>query len=184
VVGGLKLTTSEAVVPQRLAIHPLSLGPGARAALQARLALYDTGRTRVARGILRKVMGRYVSRDPGILRALDETRALAAQVAAALEAGDLDAVGGLMARQWECNRVLDPASSDPGLDALFEAMAPHVAGAKLTGAGGGGFMLAMLREGGLTAEACARRMGRLAQARLHELEINEEGLRVEVVDLA
>jgi fucokinase len=181
-VGGLKLTTSGPGLPQRLSIKRLALGPQARVALQERLVLYYTGRTRLARNILQRVMGRYISREPQALRALEEAKALAKRAAAALRAGDLDEVGRLMTRQWECNKVLDPGSSDPDLDSIFSALGPHIAGAKLTGAGGGGFLIAMRRQatGHSPTTALERCLARARAGSLHALEVNERGLHIEV----
>ena len=183
-VGGTKLTTSEPELPQRLSIERLGLSRRARVALRERLVLYYTGRTRLARNILQRVMGRYISRDPQVLRSLDEAKALAGRVAAALKAGDLDDVGRLMAGQWECNKALDPGSTNPDLDAMFDALGPHVAGAKLTGAGGGGFLVAMRRQAvdSPAATALERCLAHSGAGSLHALEVNERGLHIEVCD--
>jgi galactokinase/mevalonate kinase-like predicted kinase len=49
--------------------------------------------------------------------------------------------GGLLDRSWQLNKSLDPNSSNEKVEALFERISPHVYGAKLLGAGGGGFVL-------------------------------------------
>ncbi|MBM3476083.1 MAG: hypothetical protein FJX75_22670 [Armatimonadetes bacterium] len=147
VVGGVKLTTSPPGVPQQLQIEPLNLAPQVWEELAHRLVLVYTGRTRVAKNILQTVMGRYLSREPKTIAALREIHTLAHEVSHALRAGDLGTVGHLMSAQWECNKVLDPDSTNPEINALFEAVRPHVAGAKLTGAGGGGFMAVMTHRG-------------------------------------
>ena len=69
----------------------------------------------------------------------------------ALSVGNLDAVGMAMDACHEKLRLLGVSS--PSLEALVEAARPHALGAKLTGAGGGGCMVALTREPQRVAEA-------------------------------
>ena len=48
-----------------------------------------------------------------------------------------------MNQAWLLNKTLDPQTSYPALERLFRALAPHVYGVKLVGAGGGGFLMAI-----------------------------------------
>ncbi len=63
----------------------------------------------------------------------------------ALDREDKDAVGALMAENHQLLRSL--GVSHPRLEALLEVARPFVHGAKVTGAGGGGSVLALVREG-------------------------------------
>ena len=77
----------------------------------------------------------------GLFAGIAET---AAELAPALEAGDLPRVGELMSREWSYRRRLAEGISTPVLEKLLEAAAAHGAwGGKACGAGGGG-CLAML----------------------------------------
>ncbi|MBC7317506.1 MAG: GHMP kinase, partial [Chloroflexi bacterium] len=59
-----------------------------------------------------------------------------------LEAGRLDALGACMHRGWEFKRRLASAISSQAIDEMYEAARRAGAlGGKITGAGGGGFML-------------------------------------------
>jgi D-glycero-alpha-D-manno-heptose-7-phosphate kinase len=63
----------------------------------------------------------------------------AAELSAALEAGDLPRVGALMGREWSFRRRLAEGVSTPELERLLEAARSHGAwGGKACGAGGGG----------------------------------------------
>jgi D-glycero-alpha-D-manno-heptose-7-phosphate kinase len=65
----------------------------------------------------------------------------------ALEAGDLDAFGELMHRSWVQKRSLAPNITNDSINQLYElARAKGVIGGKITGAGGGGFLLLYCRE--------------------------------------
>ena len=46
-----------------------------------------------------------------------------------------------MDRAWELNKQLDPASTNDRVEALLQRIRLRVCGAKLLGAGGGGFLL-------------------------------------------
>lgn len=143
---GIKLTVSAPGIPQQLSIAPVALDAAVSAALDRRLLLIYTGRRRLAKGILRTIMGRYLANDQVVKHSLQEIQVLARAMLDALRAGDLDTVGQLMSRHWEINKQMDAGSTNPGIDALFMAMQPHVAGAKLAGAGGGGFIEAISRD--------------------------------------
>ena len=71
--------------------------------------------------------------------------------ATALSLGNLQAVGIAMN---ECHRLLQNLGvSDDDLDRMVEAALPSSLGAKLTGAGGGGCMIALTTEPLRTAQA-------------------------------
>ncbi len=76
-------------------------------------------------------------------RNLDRTAAIAREVAAALEAGDLATVGGLMDEQWALKLERTPAAITERIGELHAvATGPgRASGAVLGGAGGGGFLL-------------------------------------------
>ena len=69
----------------------------------------------------------------------------------AMSAGNLEAVGMAMDACHEKLRLLGVSS--PSLETLIEASRPHSFGAKLTGSGGGGCMIALARDPRRVAEA-------------------------------
>jgi fucokinase len=145
-VGGIKLSTTQPGLPQRPHIEPLPLRPEVVEDLRRRLVLINTGQRRLAKGILRAIMGRFMSRDPEVVQILCGIRQIAAAQRTALERGDLDEVGRLMAEHWEMNKRMDPGTSNPSIDDLFRTCAPYASGAKLAGAGGGGFVILIARD--------------------------------------
>jgi D-glycero-alpha-D-manno-heptose-7-phosphate kinase len=92
----------------------------------------------------------------------------AAELAEALEAGQLPRVGALMGREWSFRRRLAEGISTPELERLLEAARAHGAwGGKACGAGGGG-CLAILAPPERKAEVAAaleRAGGRVLAAR-------------------
>jgi len=179
-VGGVKLSTTRPGLPQRPQIERVRLRPEAADQLRRRLLLVGTGQRRLAKGILRAIMGRYMSREPEALRILCDIREIAQRERLALEQGDLAEMGRLMTEHWQLNKRLDPGTSTPFIDRLFEVVAPYSSGGKLAGAGGGGFMILIARD-----EQAPARIAELLDATFHEpdislwpLEIADEGLTV------
>ena len=92
--------------------------------------------------------------------------------ATALSLGNLEAIGIAMN---ECHRLLQGLGvSDEDLDRMVEAALPSSLGAKLTGAGGGGCMIALTTEPRRTAEAIE-----LAGGRTMVSQLGAPGVRIE-----
>src|SRR5258708_38510590 len=66
IVGGLKSTLTVPGVPQRPQIERLDLTARQYSAIEERLVVYYSGRQRLARDILRRVMGRWLAREPAM----------------------------------------------------------------------------------------------------------------------
>jgi len=144
--GGIKLITTAPGLPQVAHIEPVPLTPSLKRALDERLLLIYTGQRRLAKDLLRAMMGRYMARDPEMLSMLGDIASLARQMHRALLAADLDAFGALVAQHWEINKRMDPGCTNPFIDDLLALCQPYLCGAKLAGAGGGGFALALARD--------------------------------------
>ncbi|MBI4392638.1 MAG: mevalonate kinase [Euryarchaeota archaeon] len=128
----------------------------------------ERGRTadqvaKVARFVEKNALGRDVIKDIGTV-----TR----QGKSALADGDLKRLGALMNRDHDLLHIL--GVSTPRLDALVEAARPHSFGAKLTGAGGGGCMIALTEKPEETAAAILLRGGEP-----HIVKVNKAGVTVQ-----
>jgi mevalonate kinase len=95
--------------------------------------------------------------------------ALVLEAREALASGDLPRVGALMDRNQELLRALGVSS--PELEALIAAARPHALGAKLTGAGGGGCMIALTER----PDECARAIEK-AGGKAYRAQIDEQGV--------
>ncbi len=144
--GGVKLATSAPGLEQRPQVEPLRLSEAVSAGLAERMVVFYTGEPRLAKDVLQRVVAGYLTSSAATLAVLEEMPALAHHARSCLLRGDWDGLGRCLTRSWELNRQLEPTSSNATLDALFERMAPHVAGAKLAGAGGGGFLFALAHD--------------------------------------
>lgn len=118
----------------------LDLLPAIRRDLQRHIMLFYTGITRSANTILAEQTSNIKStRDQ-----LDLLRDLAGLAGDRLRSGDVEAVGEAMRKGWEAKRQLANGISNSTVDtAVDRALEAGATGAKLTGAGGGGFLLVM-----------------------------------------
>ncbi|MFP4054311.1 MAG: hypothetical protein ACLFV7_10680 [Phycisphaerae bacterium] len=108
--------------------------------------LYYTGITRLAKNILQQVVGRYLNRDRQAMQTLRQIHHLPSHVAEAMSRKDLKRFGELVDVAWRLNKQLDPNSSNARIEQLLSRVQEHLYGAKLLGAGGGGFLLMVCRS--------------------------------------
>jgi fucokinase len=145
-VGGVKLVASKPGLPQLIDVEPVAFSPEAETALAQRLVLVYTGQQRLAKNLLRIVVGRWLARDPEMVWLLGEIARLAGEMCNALQAGDISGFGELLGEHWALNKRMDPGCSNPFIDDLFAEMGPYICGGKLAGAGGGGFAIVVTRD--------------------------------------
>ncbi|MGN6679122.1 MAG: GHMP family kinase ATP-binding protein [Streptosporangiaceae bacterium] len=118
----------------------VELAAAERRALQQQIMLFYTGITRSANGILAEQNANIDATRPQ----LDLLRDLASLGIDSLCSGDIDSVGTAIREAWEAKRKLASGISNDQIDdAVARALDAGATGAKLTGAGGGGFLLAI-----------------------------------------
>jgi fucokinase len=154
-VGGIKMATTGPGLPQRIRVESLYLTHETQAELADRLLMVYTGQQRLAKNLLRAVMGRWMARDPEMVWLLAEIARLAASMQDALKGDDVSGFGVLLGEHWKLNKRMDPGCSNPFIDGLFDVMAPYICGGKLAGAGGGGFAFAVARDAAAATEMSA-----------------------------
>ncbi|HEU5469740.1 MAG TPA: GHMP kinase [Actinophytocola sp.] len=122
----------------RVVVDQIGLPAPLRRRFQDELLLFYTGITRKADTILGEQNANIANRIPQ----LDELRDLAGVAADGLRAGDTDAVGTALCKSWQAKRTLASGVSNQQIDdAIQAALDAGATGAKVTGAGGGGFLL-------------------------------------------
>ncbi len=144
--GGIKLVSTTPGLPQQIQVEMIQLSPEIKVELASRLVLVYTGRQRLAKNLLRSVMGRWMARDPEMVWIQQEIARLAVMMREALAANDVSRFGELLSEHWVINKRMDPGCTNEFIDHLFEVMRPHINGAKLAGAGGGGFAIVVARS--------------------------------------
>jgi fucokinase len=149
---GAKLILSGPGLRQRLRVQPVAWSPGREAEFESLLVLYYTGIRRIARNLLQTVVGSYLARETATVEVLHSIKTLAVEMAYAMQEGDWPYLGQLLDRHWELNKILDPHTTNAPVNTLLERVRPYIYGAKLAGAGGGGFLMLLARSTGAAAE--------------------------------
>ncbi len=137
--GGLNcITFSE----EEVTVEPLSLSARTRQALEEGLMLFFTGTSRESSTILRRQRKASLEGEEAMLCRLDAIKELGLEIRMALEREDLDAFGDLLHRSWVQKRGLVSGVTNAFIDQCYETAREHGAlGGKVTGAGGGGFLM-------------------------------------------
>jgi D-glycero-alpha-D-manno-heptose-7-phosphate kinase len=122
----------------RVRVDEIRVPPPLRRRLQGELLLFFTGITRSANTILAEQTANVGDRIPQ----LDQLRDLAGDAAGGLRSGDTGAVGTALCKSWQAKRMLAAGVSNQQIDDAVEtALEAGASGVKVTGAGGGGFLL-------------------------------------------
>jgi D-glycero-alpha-D-manno-heptose-7-phosphate kinase len=121
-------------------VSPLICPPNTLKRIQRSMLLFFTGRQRSAEDVLARQRAATV--DGATVDHLSKMRDLAYELRSRLSEGEPDALGYLLAQNWELKRELAYGVSDGQVDNWYEAaLRAGASGAKLLGAGGGGFFL-------------------------------------------
>lgn len=155
----------------RVSVDEVCLPSPLRRRLQGELLLFFTGITRNADTIL----GEQTANVDDRLPQLDQLRDLAGEAADGLRSGDLSALGTALCKSWQAKRMLAAGVSNTQIDKAVEAaLESGASGAKVTGAGGGGFLL-------VTCPVEQQRAVRDRLATMKELPIKLEPLGSRVI---
>ncbi len=119
-------------------VEQIRLSAVIRRQLQGELMLFFTGITRSADTILKEQNANTNDR----IAELGQLRDLAGEAASGLRAGDLGSLGVALRKSWQVKRGLASGVSNAQIDDAVEAaLEAGASGAKVTGAGGGGFLV-------------------------------------------
>jgi D-glycero-alpha-D-manno-heptose-7-phosphate kinase len=123
-------------------VTPLKMATTTIRGLERRLMLFYTGATRQAREILHEQRSASEQRSGRTVEALHQIKALGWQIKEAIEQGRLDDFGALLDESWQHKKQLASGVSNSFIDdAYAQAQRNGALGGKITGAGGGGFLM-------------------------------------------
>ena len=147
VTPGLKYISSMPGLEQKLRVTHVDIPEETKKELDERFVLIYTGQRRLARNLLRDVIGRYVGNEPDSLYALEEIQKVAALMRFELERGNVDGFAKLLNYHWELSLKVDAGSSNTLIDQIFVSIEDLIDGKLVCGAGGGGFLQVVLKRG-------------------------------------
>ena len=123
-------------------VEPVDVNPAVLAELQNNLMLFFTGSAHHSWSILKEQESSTRNQTGGAVDALHEVKALGLRMRSALQQGDIRELGILMHEGWQAKRRISTKISTPRIDELYTlAREAGALGGKITGAGGGGFLL-------------------------------------------
>ena len=144
---GIKYITSDSGIDQKLSVEHVKVKKETLNELNDRFVLIYTGQRRLARNLLRDVVGRYIGNETDTVFALNEIRNLAKRMKESLEKGDIERFSILLSDHWEFSKMIDEGSTNQLIDKIFEICDDLLAGKMVCGAGGGGFLQVVLKKG-------------------------------------
>lgn len=146
VTNGVKYITSKPGLCQQLKVEQIELSEETKKELNERFCLIYTGQRRLARNLLRDVVGRYVGNEPDSLFALNEIQRVAALMRFELERGRVDEFAKLLEYHWELSKKVDMGSTNTLIEQIFASIEHMIEGRLVCGAGGGGFLQVILKK--------------------------------------
>ena len=132
----------EFLAKDRVIVNPLRVSDGARNELESSLVICFSGRSRDASEIIEQQTSGMMDHSIRTLAALDRLKADAIEMKNALLAGDVRAMARILDDSWSAKKMTAPGISTDKIDQLCEvAFANGARAGKVSGAGGGGFVM-------------------------------------------
>ncbi len=153
---GIKMVSAPSGMVQKLSCMPLLLSDETKEALDRRFALVYTGQRRLARNLLREVVGKYIGANPQTTEALYEIQRTAVLMRFELEKGNLKGFAELLNRHWGLSRQIDAGCTNTCIDQIFGSIEDLIDGKMICGAGGGGYLQVLMKEGVTVEDLRAR----------------------------
>ena len=122
------MITSNPGARQILQVEPVFLDDRTKEELNSRFAVIYTGQRRLARNLLREVVGNYIRGRKESIAALEGMKAIAVLMKKSLEKGEVDAFAALLNRHWELSLQLDAGATNPDIDRIFVSLEDLVDG--------------------------------------------------------
>lgn len=160
--GGIKFITTKPGIYQDIQVSEVKIPERAMKELQERFAVIYTGQRRLARNLLRDVVGGYIGARKETLDALKEMKSTAVLMRYYLESGDIEQFAQLLNQHWELSKQLDAGSTNTCIEQIFMSCEDLIEARFICGAGGGGFLMVILKKG-VSKEALRKRLAIIFQ---------------------
>lgn len=146
-IPGIKMITTSSGIKQNIKYNKVNLSTDTMKELNERYCLINTGQRRLARNLLRKVMGSYICSNPISINVLERIQRLAVLMRFELEKGNIDNFASLLNEHWDLSKKLDKGCTNTCIEHIFIACDDMLIGKMICGAGGGGFLQVILKHG-------------------------------------
>ena len=124
----------------------------------------------------------WYSQDCTIVECFKSNYSLAEQCWNCVQEENIDGIGDCLSKYWSIKKALAPGCEPQLVKNILEVLKPYIVGGSLAGAGGGGFLAAILKDGVNRKEAIevARRLPGTERMTFHEASVDVKGLNVQV----
>jgi len=123
-------------------VEPLRMRPELIERLERSVLLFYTGAARNSARVLGEQNRSTLANDADVVSSLHALKQMAGDVRLCLQNGQLDTFGEILHASWEQKKRLASGISTPKIDEWYDlARANGALGGKITGAGGGGFLM-------------------------------------------
>lgn len=144
---GIKYFTANPGIYQKIEVENLHLADSTRKELNRRFALIFSGQRRLARNVLREEMNQCIRNDKKSLAAVKEIQEYCAVMRHYLLKGNITEFAKYITKQFELVKILDKGASNTCIEYIFDSCEDLIDGKAICGAGGGGFLQVILKEG-------------------------------------
>jgi len=171
-IGGIKLITYQqggGCSCEKLCIPRQTL-----AELERDSLLIYTGGVHLSGTIHADIKKSYALENSPTIRAMDELKAAAQQMASALRTGDIGTYIECLNHSRTNHYALHESCDSDGLRKFFRELAPHIRGGKTCGAGGGGFILVHAKPN--QRKECVR-IAQSLGGTAFDLKLDQDGLK-------
>jgi len=132
----------EFLADDRVVVNPLRVRRGYLNELESSLVVCFTGQSRESATIIGRQVEGLRQMDAAVIDNMHQLKADASSMKDALLAGDIREVARVLMRSWEAKKGTASGIATPEVDRLFDlAIAKGAWGGKVSGAGGGGFLM-------------------------------------------
>jgi D-glycero-alpha-D-manno-heptose-7-phosphate kinase len=129
----------------RVIVNPLRIKEEHLAELEASMVLYFTGVSRESAKIINEQVRNVKKGNEDSVQAMHDLKAEAVHMKEAILKGDFNALAKAMQRSWEAKKKMANLISNEKINEIYDAAIGEGARAgKVTGAGGGGFMMLLV----------------------------------------
>jgi D-glycero-alpha-D-manno-heptose-7-phosphate kinase len=126
----------------RVLVNPLRVKDWVVSELEASLLLYFTGKSRTSADIIEEQSRNVRDKNAMALDAMHAVKEEAFRMKECLLRGDFDALHGVLRDSWESKKRMASQITNEHIESLYAcAMEAGAHGARISGAGGGGFMI-------------------------------------------
>lgn len=154
------LTTLDIAGDGTVKARPLQLSIELVEELENNLLLFYTGAMRDANSILTHQNSAAERNDATVVNSLLEIKDIGFEITSAITQGNLRRFGELMDYHWQAKKRLSHGVTNPMIDACYQLAKDNGAvGGKITGAGGGGFLMLYCEGSKGTLRGAMRRAG-------------------------